>query len=344
MKLSRSFFSHAARAAAVAAVSGATFTVRADPASELAAFSVFPTVDVAQLAKSEVKTAHGAPMNSPRFISVQSLYVSPRPPAQEMAAMRNWTPTAHSESKIYLHSEINGAPGGATFARLRSAPDNGPVRALVQATQKMSNDLQVSNEEAKKFSPASAVAGGGAMPAAVANFWSDVLAGRAQAFLGGGLARQPSYDHSGQPIRPAEEFIGLLRQQEKIRKQFSGLTDNISSGTGRPEMYWELLNVEDQGVLTLGASSNRAGANGTYQAADTLYYASGGYYLSLTLFQLWPVTVDGKPATLVWRGDMISSSALTSLHGIERIASESSMMRDIGRSITFFRRDTAGNR
>ena len=93
--------------------------------------------------------------------------------------------------------------------------------------------------------------------------------------------------------------------------------------------------------MTLGADYNRAGGGGTYQAADVLYYASGGYYVALTLHQMWPVTVDGKPSTLVWRGDMISSAALGSLHGVERLGSESVMMKHITKAVTLFRRDTA---
>jgi hypothetical protein len=54
------------------------------------------------------------------------------------------------------------------------------------------------------------------------------------------------------------------------------------------------------------------------------------------------VTVDGKPSTLVWRGDLISSASLASLHGVERLGSESAMMKDISRAITSFRHDVSG--
>ncbi|MGH8101365.1 MAG: hypothetical protein ACREIW_08705, partial [Chthoniobacterales bacterium] len=130
--------------------------------------------------------------------------------------------------------------------------------------------------------------------------------------------------------------------QEKIRKQFSGFLGQTGIGRGggiSPEMYWELLNVDDRGVVTLGAYYNKAAANGAYQAADVLYYASGGYYVSLTLYQMWPVSVQGKASTLVWRGDMISSASLGSLHGVERLGSEAAMMKEISKAITFFRQD-----
>ena len=317
----------------------------ADAVSELASFSIFDKVDPAQLAKSDVKTAHGPPMKNPRFLAVQSCYVAPGSPAQQIEALRRWDATRHRELKVFLHTDLPSNPTPANFEKLKSAPDNASVRSFVAVTQKLSSDLQVSKDEAKKFS--AGTGGGGAMPAPVAAFWADVLTARTKSFVSGGMAAEPPYDHAGPSIRASEEVNGLLREQEKIRRQFSGLLGATGIGRGagslKPELYWELLDVDDQGVVTLGASYNRGGAGGAYQAADVLYYASGGYYVALTLYQLWPVTAEGKPSTLVWRGDMISSAALGSLHGVERLGSESVMMKNITKAVTLFRRDS-GNR
>ena len=320
--------------------------LRADAVSELAAFSVFDKVDLADLAKSDVKTAHGPPMSETRYLSVQSCYVTPGSPAQQIEGLRQWNPLKHRELKVFLHTDVRGMANPGDFAKLKNAPDNAAVRALAGATSKMSSELQISRDEAKKFSSASA-AGGGALPPAVAEFWSNILSGRARSFAAGGAASQPPYDHSGDSIQPAQEFAGLLKQQDKIRRQFSsflGQTGIGRSAGSSPELYWELIDVDDQGVLTLGASYARKGSEGPSQAADVLYYASSGYYVALTLYQMWPVTVDGKASTLVWRGDMISSTALASLHGVERLASESAMMKDIARTVTLFRHDTSGGR
>lgn len=318
---------------------------RGDALSELASFSVFDKVDLAQLAKSDVKTAHGPPMRNSRFLAVQSCYVAPGSPAQQIEALRRWNPTRHGELKVYLHTDMPSNPTPANFEKLRSAPGNSSVRSLVAATEKLGPQLQISKEEAKKFS-AGTGGGGGAIPAPVAAFWADVLAARTRAFASGGMAAEPPYDHSGPSVRASEEVNGLLREQEKIRRQFSGLLGATGIGRGagslRPELYWELLDADDQGVVTLGASYNRGGSEGTYQAADVLYYASGGYYVALTLYQLWPVTVEGKPSTLVWRGDMISSASLGSLRGVERLGSESVMMKNITKAVTLFRRDSGG--
>ena len=320
-------------------------TARADAVSDLASFSIFGKVDLAQLAKSDVKTAHGPPMSNQRFIAVQSCYVASGSPSQQIEALRRWDPTKHRELKVFLHSDLPSNPTAANFEQLKNAPGNSSVRSLVAATQKLGPDLQVNREEAKKFS---AGAGGGAMPASVAAFWADVLAARAKGFVSGGMSAQPPYDHAGSSVRASDEVNGLLRDQGKIRSQFSGLLGATGIGRGagslKPELYWELLDVDDQGVVTLGASYNRGGAGGTYQAADVLYYASGGYYVALTLYQMWPVTVEGKSSTLVWRGDMISAVSLGSLHGVERLASESVMMKNITKAVAFFRRDTSGGR
>ncbi len=320
---------------------------RADGVSEMAAFSVFGKVDPAQLAQSDVKVMRSPTMNSPRLVSVQSCYVTPRSPAQEMAVMRDWNPAKHRELKIFLHSDLPGSPGPNDFVALRKAPDNSSIGDLVSKTQKLSPDLQISQEEAKKLSTANA-AGGGAMPGGVASFWMNLLAGRARAFATGGSAAEASYNHTGQNIRANDELNALLREQGKVRGQFANFLGGtgIGRGTGssKPEMYWELLDVDGDGVLTLGAAYRRGSGNGPYQSADVLYYASGGYYVALTLFQMWPVNVGGRPSTLVWRGDFISSEQLASLHGVERLASESAMMKDITKAVTLYRRDTSSAR
>src|SRR4029079_2994730 len=134
------------------------------------------------------------------------------------------------------------------------------------------------------------------------------------------------------------EGNGFVGKHGKIRQQFSGLLGATAIGRGAgslpAELYWELLDANDQGVVTLGASYSRGGAGGTYQTADVLYYASGGYYVALTLHQLWPFTVDGNPSTRVWRGDMMSSATLGSRRGVERLGSESVMMKNVTKAVS----------
>ena len=311
----------------------------ADPVSELSGFSIFDKVDLAQLAKSDGKTAHGPPMSNSRFLSVQSIYVLPGPPGPHLEAMRNWNPVEHHEPKVFLHGDISGAITESTFGRIRGAPDNGPVRALVNATAKMGSELQLSRQEAARWK-----GGNAALSAAGGDFWMGVLAGRARAYVSGGTSAQAPYDHAGPAVRPGEELNGLLGEQSKIRKQFAGVLDSSGIGRGagslKPDLYWELLSADNVAAATLGAFYSR-NAGGVVQTADAFYYSSGGFYATLSLHQMWPVDIGGKPYTLVWRGDLVSSAALADLHGVEKLGSESAMMKDVAKSIAAFRRERA---
>src|SRR5437667_2179851 len=162
-------------------------SARADPVSELASFSIFDKVDLAQLAKSDVKTAHGPPMKNSRFLAVQSCYVAPGSPAQQMEALRRWNPAKYRELKVFLHSDLPSNPGPTSFERLKDAPGNASVRSFVAATQKLSPELQISKDEAKRFSAATGAGGGVVSPGVVA-FWTDVLTGRTKSFVSGGMA------------------------------------------------------------------------------------------------------------------------------------------------------------
>ena len=302
------------RPALVAAVLLASaITALADPVSELASFSVFPNVDLAQL-RSDAKTVRGTPMSTQRFQAVQTCWVSPGSPAQVASAMKNLNPLKHPELKVIMHGN------GSNFSALNNPPGSSSVQWLVNATQMKPAELQLSKAEAAK---------GGSF----GEFWSGVLGARTSAGVFGG----PAYDHTGKDIRPGSEINAMLNEQPKLKKQFSG----IIGGGG--EKYWELIDIENKGVLTLGASFTR-NAGGGVQTGDATYYASGGFYAGVTLYQLWPVEVDGKPSTLVWRGDLISSEGLAGLRGVERLGSESAIMKNISRAVRVIRSDIGGGR
>jgi hypothetical protein len=222
------------------------------------------------------------------------------------------------------------------------------VKAFVAATEKLGaggTDIQLSGAEAKTFGSGGASGpSGGAMPGAVAGFWSNVLFQRAQAFLSGGLGKLPPYETQGEAVRPMDEFARLLKETPRLRGRFSALIDATPLGGGKgsltPSSYWEMFDVEGEAAVNLGALYFRSGAD-TWQAVDFPYYASGGYYVLLTFYQMWAVKAGGQDATLVWRGDLISTPRLASLHGMERMGSSTAMMRETQKLIGDFLKDAA---
>lgn len=313
----------------------------ADPLAEMAAFSSFKTVNLEKLAAGTVQASRGPAMSFPRGLAVESCYVIRKPVAKAIALHQQWSPLKHSDLKVWLHGDLSARSGPGDFQRLRSAPSNGAVKALVAATQKLASgsaDLQLSKAEAGAFG-GTAGADGGAMPEKVANFWSSVLAQRLQAYTSGGLGKLAPYENTSEAIRPAEEVARLLKDAGKVRGQFSAIIDGSKGGIS-PTLYWELVNVEDSAALNLGASYAKPGAN-TWQGLDVQYYATSGYYALLTFVQMWPVNVGGEDVTLVWRGDLISSASLASLHGVERMGSSTAMMRETQKFIARFLSDAA---
>jgi hypothetical protein len=300
----------------------------ADPAADLAKYSIFSQVDLPSLSSGKILALRGPALDFPRDLTVQSLYLVHAAVPRALDMHRQWNPGRHSELKVFLHHDFSTHPTTADFSQ--SLPGNSAVHRLADATGKLPNlgDLQLSKAEASAFK-------GGPFQA----FWSQVLFHRASAFLQRGLSGEPPYDSPDGSVRVADEVSRLLREQPKVRAAFGPIIGSsaLSGGSGSLP-YWELFDVEGQAAFSLGASSS-VQTGDTAQMVDLQYYASGGYYAYVTLYQMWPVTADGKPATLVWRVDSISSLSLSDLRPIEKLGSGAAMTKDIQRIISFFKKD-----
>lgn len=306
----------------------------ADPVAELAAFASLKNVDLAKLAGGEIVTGRGPAMSFPRGLAIESAYVVRVPVARTLELQRQWSPARHPELKVWLHGELPAKPTTDDFRRLASAPANGPVKALIAATEKLDPEkpgVNLSADEARSFAKAAGTPWSAT--------WSTALAARAQAFHAGGLARQPAYAWKGETISAAEELARLLKEVPKVRAQFSGLTAALHGGAAKTAHYWELFDVEGQAAFSLGATFEKPSASGA-QSVDVQYYASGGYFVLATFYQMWPVDLAGQPATLVWRGDFIASPELGELRGMERMGSGAAMMKQIKQFVTAFLKDS----
>jgi hypothetical protein len=270
-----------------------------------------------------------------RDLAIQFVYLVPAPLAKTVELHRQWDPTRHSGLKVILHGDIRAKASAADFASLGKPPGSGAVKALVAATQKLPDkgSLQLSTAEAQAFPKSPGLSG-----------WTSILTQRASVFSGRGLAGQPPYEPGKGTIRAADEVSRLLREQPKIRAQFRSLIEAtaLGGGTGSipPQHYWELFDVDGLGAVSLGAAYAKESGD-TAQMADLQYYASGGYYVYFALYQMWQTTIDGRPATLVWRGDSIASESLGELRGVEKMGSGAAMMAEVKKAISLFLKDAA---
>jgi hypothetical protein len=267
------------------------------------------------------------------------VYLIHAPVSRALQLHEQWDAGKHAELKVYVHHDFSTHPTLADFSQ--SIPGNGAVRKLTEATEKLPDlsDLQLSKAEAATFKN---TGGGGAYPASVQSFWSQVLYHRATDFLHSGLSGLPLYESGGGSARVSQEVSRLLGEQPRVHAAFAPIIDRSPLGGGigsAPLMpYWELFDVENEAAFNLGAATSIISGD-TAQMVDFQYYASGGYYTYITLYQMWPVTVNGKAATLVWRVDSMASQALSDLPPFDRMASGVAMTKDVLRIITFFRKD-----
>jgi hypothetical protein len=325
--------------------SAALPNLMADPVAEIVSFSNFKEVDLKKLGKGDVISASGPTMRFSRGLEVESLFVLPTTVARANDLQQKWNGVRHSDLKVYQHVDLPRRASAQDFQRIAAAPQNSSVAKFIAATEKLNPDrpeLQMSAAEAKGIGK---IEGGvkGSMPPGVSAFWINLLAGRARAFAQGGLGGQPSYAGRSGTARPADEAAELLRERPSIRKQFSSLVATMTGGGGNPALFYELFDVEGRAALSLGASYSRT-AGESIQSGTVQFYSSDGFFVMLSLAQMWPVQIDGKAATLVWRTDLLSSSQLGELHGIERSGAAVAMRKEIQKNNTAMVKDISSQR
>ncbi|MBW0001391.1 MAG: hypothetical protein JO015_20035 [Verrucomicrobia bacterium] len=305
----------------------------ADPVSDLRGASVFRDADLNRLGSGEVLAARGPAMNFNRGLAVESAYAVRLPVPRAIGLHQQFDPTRHAELKVFLQGPIPSRPSPAAFERLASAPSNGSVNAFARATESAPADpakVQLSPAEAKTFTGGAEASGGG-LPAAVVQFWSRILAQRAQAYASGGIGAEPPFEGAGGTIRPGEDASRLLSEAPKVQQQFAPIIERSGlRGRGGANGNFQLFDVDGDGAVSLSAFHS-VPVNDGAEAADITYYSSGGFYVLLSFYRFWPVTIGGQPATLVWRVDLISSPAFSELRGIERVGSGAAFMRGIQR-------------
>jgi hypothetical protein len=321
--------------------------LRADLNGDLA-FTAFSNVDVNALAGGAVLQARGGLLSFPRGITSQSLYIIDALPADVQQKLIHWNPAGHPELKVWLHKlALPAQPTAADFSELGSLPDNSSVQFQIDATAKFDPNnpsLQVSKQEAQWI--ATTAAQEKDPKALFVKAWSQILAGRIASFLSGRGASDVDIAGGGD-IHPLSEVKSLLHSDIKVYGQYQRLLNQtpakalaatvaIAARTAPADLYYECFDVE--GSAALGTGAVYQGVNGTaIQSADIEYYVNSGIYAEIELEQLWPITVNGKTETLVWRDDLVSAPNIAYLHGTERLASGMIMLQETKGGIEAFR-------
>jgi hypothetical protein len=219
-----------------------------------------------------------------------------------------------------------------------------PVKKLMEksaANRVMDASLHLSKGEGSFFSE---IKGDAARPESIASAWSQLLAKRFADYTRGGLSALAPYETGSSSIQAQSELNSLLSELPAVSNRFSSLLSEARSGKSEsaPVHYWQLVNIDGAAVLCLGSVYSRVvPETGATQILDLQWYVSGGYYLSATCQELYPMQVGKTEATLVWRGDYTAISNKQIRKGMERLFSANIMLQEVKKTIRFFLQDLA---
>ena len=227
----------------------------------------------------------------------------------------------------------------------RSLPDNSSVQFQIDATAKLdptNPSLQVSKEEAQLI--ATTAAQEKDPKALFVKVWSQILAGRINDFLSGHAGSDTDVV-SGGDVHPLSDIKSLLHADIKIYGQYQRLLNQtpVKALAGAPaakavpaDIYYECFDVEGSAALGTGAVYQAPMAP-PFSRPTSNIMSTRASIAEIELEQLWPITVNGKTETLVWRDDLVSAPNIAYLHGTERLASGMIMLQETKQGIEAFR-------
>ena len=322
--------------------------LRADLNSDLA-FTAFAgqNIDLNALAGGQVMQMRGPIMTFARGITSQSLFLINAAPADVAKKLATWSPSSHSELKVWVHKSLPAKPTLADYAGLASLPDNSSVQFQYKSLEDFDPSkpsLQVSKEEAQLI--ASAKAQGGDGKAIFTKVWPQILLGRLNTFLSGAGGNSSDVGGDGE-VHPLGDVKSLLHSDPKVYTQYQpllkatparGLANATAVSLAPTNLYYECFDVEGSAALGTGVMY-QAATGASLQSVDIEYYTNSGVYCTVELEQMWPVTVGGKNETLVWREDLVSAPNVEYLHGTERMASSMIMLQDTKQGVDAFRNE-----
>jgi len=313
--------------ATIAALLAVTIVLPADDAVEsLKSWTTFGNVTLGELATGKVATSVNASMNLDRGMSTQALFVVDAPVAKTQQALLEFNATRHPELSVFQHHVFQGEKD-ASFDKLQLDPKTPPSLALI-STMGDAGVMQLSKAEIALTPKAPSAA-------EAEKFLADILKERWSRFaLTGDMGSVGTFD-------AASEIRSLLGEEPKVATHFSSLLapTKVKGAPGTPRFfYWDLSNVDKKSAVQLGAvyaseTSDRK------QVLDITWFSSGGYLVSIALYELLPVTLNGREHTLVWQGSLVSATGLAGGLGLKRKIGSRMMLSQVEKWVGIFRQD-----
>lgn len=330
------------------AVFGASALDQIRPASNL------PEIDLRQIEKGDVVGNRGSLGNFHRGVYGESVYFIHAPVATVGEKMLHWNSARHPELEIKTLREYRWPAPASSWDSLTLASAQPDDRWLLERTAQLAlttdspTDLHLTRAEIASFRDRAHQAGNRSATeprdTTVNAFWRKLLRDRNNALASGGLAGLPSYSADGVHIETRAEFNDLLKLAPAIAARFRALTGGppfiAQAAPAGLEIvpYWEASLVRGHTNLKAAFLVAHKGP-ASWQIADCTYYTSDTYFMSVTLYELWPQD-DG---TIVWQTDFASAPFRSFTGGLDRVFAGNQMIKETEQTAKLFRADVEKN-
>jgi hypothetical protein len=300
-----------------------------DAADALRPWSSVEDVSLRELATGKIATNFNASMNLARGMSCQAVFIVNAPLETTHQTLLKFNPTRHPELEVFQHHVFHDEKD-CGFGKLLLNPKNSAAAALIRSMDDAS-EIQLAKHELPLM-PRTRSAD------AARQFLTGILHERWSRFSAGGdFGSVATYD-AGSEIR------SLLGEEGRMARHFSTLLAPLfAKGTPvTPKFfYWDQSVVDKRAAVQLGAVYGVEMPD-KRQVLDVTCYSSYGYLVSVTLYELLPVTFGGKTQTLVWQGSLVSTTGIEGGFGLKRKIGARMMVSDVEKWIRIFRDDAQG--
>ena len=305
------------------------FTIAAHTADATDSLRQWISVDglrLHDLAAGKIATGANASMSLDRGMSCQAVFVVNAPLETTHAALLKFNSTRHPDLEVFQHHVFQGEKDSG-FDRLLLNPKASASAALIRSMGD-AGAIQLAKREAPLM-PRTHTA------EAAQQFLSGILHERWSRFSkAGDFGSVATYD-AGSEIR------SLLGEEGRMARHFDALLAPLRAkgAPGTPRFsYWDLSVVDKKSAVQLGAVYS-AEMPDRRQVLDVTYFSTYGYLVSLTLYELLPVMLDGRAHTLVWQGSLVSTTGIEGALGFKRKIGSRMMVSDVEKWIRIFRAD-----
>jgi hypothetical protein len=268
--------------------------------------SPFKSVTLAQVSDGQILESREGASLSPEIEAVQTCFIIKAAPETVADRLLHWNPAGKPGLEVSRHEALSSPAGPDAFTPTLDSVFKSSAASWIIKQSKNAKDpsceLLLTPAEKGRLVAAST-------PSKLADAWAGLLSGRFDRFHGGG----------------APGFQALCSALPRLG------TAGISGPSGATD-YWEVGEVSGRSTFSEGASWSDS-ADGATRVLDGEFFVTSEYSASLNVSTLWPVSIGGKAATLVWRIDSAFSDQFTDQSGAERIASASLILSSTKKTI-----------